>query len=541
MSRRSVDDVSEVLLATSLPIESGEIEVAAESIINFYALAPAPVSLPSEEVADRFSELWHLWFESREGPKGELKSLVKMAISVDHNMEGLASRFFKVESKLEKKCFMSRSYAIALIGSAGLIRSLVVEQRLGLDRIRSIINVPGATFDAIKIVLSAIGVQSSFDTDGIVEIHSVDEDDVATYFGDTLPDDADAVFLGLLGSFSRSNELWEDVTELVHIGFEPYLFFLYYELLTLEKTDRFPGKAIYECAPRGQAVKALWNDMYKPDQENPYLNNAKSVYSLDETWAETKLSRDTQNGSLLLAGAFEIMSELPYSNRRNVAHLIRCYLVLMSSRNRASSPLRPAGHSEINAFVGSVSKANSLTRGVLDQRLVDFLAVCSHDDDSWSVRGLGSSVNESNTSARKYGDIEFTNVDGQTIQAFEAHGGGLRDEYIEDHARSLHATAAYYKSDARERGTEYDWKVEVIYVAHDVSRVSMYYNGYQTIIEEVPFTFRFLSFEDLVSEAGGLEGVCERADLFEATVHNRISRLPDAYSLKQRYCEIVGM
>lgn len=541
MSSQSVEDVSEVLLATSLPIESGDIERAAERIIDFYATAPASVSLPPEEVADRFSELWHLWFGGSEGPKGELKSLVKAAVSVDQDSGSLACSFFRVESKLEEKCFMSRPYAIALIGSAGLIRSLVVEQRLGLDRIRSIINVPGASFDAIKIVLSAMGVQSSFDTDDIAEIHSADEDDVATCFGDTLPDDADDVFLGLLGSFSRSAELWEDVTELVHIGFEPYLFFLYYELLTLEKTDRFPGKAVYECAPRGQAVKALWNDMYKPDQENPYLNNAKSVYSLDEAWAETKLSRDTQNGSLLLAGAFEILSELPYSTRRSVAHIIRCYLVLMSSKNRASSPLRRAGRDEIGAFVGSVSKANSLTRGVLDQRLVDFLTMCSHDDGTWSVRGLGSSVNESNTSARKYGDVEFTNADGHTIQAFEAHGGGLRDEYVEDHVRSLHATVAYYKKDARERGTGYDWKVEIVYVAHDISRMSRFHSGYQMVIEEVPFTFRFLSFEDLVPEAGGLESVCERVDLFEATVHNRISRLPDAYSLKQRYCEIVGL
>ena len=226
MNSKAIEDVSEALLGASLPIELGLIEEASARVISFYLNAPASTALPEEEVADRFSELWHFWFDGGEKPSDELKSLVKVAVSVDAEMESLASGLFKLEARLEENCFMSRSYAVALIGSAGLIRSLVVDQHLGLDRIRSIINVPGASFDAIKSVLSVMGVKPSFDTDDVNEIHSIDVDNVAKYFGDTLPDDADDVLLGLLGGFSRSNELWEDVTELVHIGFEPYLFFL---------------------------------------------------------------------------------------------------------------------------------------------------------------------------------------------------------------------------------------------------------------------------------------------------------------------------
>lgn len=62
---------------------------------------------------------------------------------------------------------------------------------------------------------------------------------------------------------------------------------------------RFPDGAIYECTPRSSNVKALWNSMYHPTQENLYLNNAKSVYSLDVAWAETKLYRQTGNGSIM--------------------------------------------------------------------------------------------------------------------------------------------------------------------------------------------------------------------------------------------------
>lgn len=134
-------------------------------------------------------------------------------------------------------------------------------------------------------------------------------------------------------------ELGDQVCELAYIGFDPYLFMLYFELLTLERCDRFPGRAIYECGPRGSKVKALWNEMYHPTQENPYLNNAKSVYSLDVSWAETKLSRETQNGSLVLADIFDIMSELPYATRKRAARVIRSYLVLIADKGRHSTPI----------------------------------------------------------------------------------------------------------------------------------------------------------------------------------------------------------
>lgn len=542
MSDQNIREISEALMGASLPIEPTAVGDAARRVAEYYANAPKSIALPEDEVADRFSELWSLWLASDDGKAGtELKSVVREAISVDPNMAGIASDYFKTEKKLEDKSFMSRDYAIALIGCASLIRALVVEQRLGLDRIKAIINVPGATFDAIKAILSPLGVSAAFDQNDIPTIHKADEDDVAMLFGDTMPDDAAEPFRGLLGNFPRNHELWENVTELVYIGFEPYLFILYYEMLTVETTDRFPGRAVYECGPRGSKVKELWNSMYRPDQENPYLNNAKSVYSLDEAWAETKLSKETQNGSILLAGVFEVMAELPYSTRRRVARAIRCYLILMATNNRTVTELSPATPENIRSFVENVARANSLTRGVLDQRLVDFLTMCSHDEDAWAPSGLGSSVNESNTSARKYGDVEYTSLETHAIEAYEAHGGGLRDEYVEDHVKSLRTTTAYHKKSAEKRGGKYDWKIEIIYVAHDVSRLSKYKDGYAVEVEGVPFTFRFLTFQGLIEEAGGIDAVSRRMGLFNETVHSRISRLPDSYTLKQRYQELLGL
>jgi hypothetical protein len=539
MSSEAVSDVAEVFLSASMPIDPNLMYDAAEQAITFYASSPDAIALPEDEVAERFSEMWDLWFVEGGIPSKELRDVVHEAVSVDSDMEKLASEYFKLVEKLEEKSYMSRAHAVALVGCAPLIRTLVIEQHLGLDRIRSILNVPGATFDAIRSVLGAIGISAAFVVDDIDAIHQADLEDVSAFFGDTPADESEGTFKGLLGNFSRNVELWEEVTELVYVEFEPYLFMLYFELLTLETTDRFPGRAIYECGPRGQKVKALWNSMYHPTQENPYLNNAKSVYSLDMAWAETKLSRETQNGSLMLADIFDIMSELPYTTRRRVAHVIRCYLVHVANERQASTPLPAITPAGIRSFVERVAAANSLTKGVLDQRLVDFLTMCTHDYGKWASRGIGSSVNETNASGRKFGDVEYLNLeDRRTMHAYEAHGGGLRDEYVQDHINSLVGTVEYFKSVAEDRGEDFEREVEIVYVAHDISRLEQFGNGYSRVISGIPFTFRFMTFYDLLDEAGGIDFVSKQTELFDELVHCRISKLPDGYTLKERYCEI---
>lgn len=538
----NISDICEALLAASLPIDPNSMERAARLVADYYENGPEESRIPVEEISDRFSEMWGFWLENLDRPSKELKAVIGVAVGVDHEMEELANGYFKLEEKLEEKQFMARSHAIALIGCAPLIRTLVVEQHLGLDRIRDILNVPAATFDAINAVISSIGIDPPFGSEKIAGIHETDVADVAALFGDIEPDAAGETFRSLLGSFSRCDVLADDVIDLGLIPFEPYQFMLYFELLTLEMVDRFPGKAIYECTPRSSNVKALWNSMYHPTQENPYLNNAKSVYSLDEAWAETKLSRQTGNGSILLADVFGILAELPYTTRRRVAHIIRCYLILIADSRQTKTPLEPISINSVKAFVEHVGVSNSLTKGVLDQRLVDFLTRCIHPEESWFARGLGSSVNETNASGRKYGDVEYLELSSRThIEAYEAHGGGLRDEYIQAHINSLFETVRYHEREAKLRNEPYDMTVRVTYIAHDVSRLIDFHDGCTKVIEGIPFEFRFMTYVDLLDTAGGMDAVIGNLTDFNELIHQRISRLPDAYTLKRRYQEITGL
>lgn len=166
----------------------------------------------------------------------------------------------------------------------------------------------------------------------------------------------------------------------------------------------------------------------------------------------------------MLADAFGILAELPYTTRRRVAHVIRCYLILIANSRQTKTPLKPINSNSVKAFIGFVSTANSLTRGVLDQRLVDFLTRCIHPEEDWFARGLGSSVNETNASGRKYGDVEYLQLSNRShIEAYEAHGGGLRDEYIQAHINSLHETVLYHKREAELRNEPYEITVSVTY------------------------------------------------------------------------------
>ena len=87
----------------------------------------------------------------------------------------------------------------------------------------------------------------------------------------------------------------------------------------------------------------------------------------------------------------------------------------------------------------------------------------------------------------------------------------------------------------------YDMTVRVTYVAHDVSRLIDFHDGCTKEIEGIPFEFRFMTYVDLLNAAGGIDVVIGNLADFNELIHQRILRLPDAYTLKRRYQEITGL
>ena len=87
-------------------------------------------------------------------------------------------------------------------------------------------------------------------------------------------------------------------------------------------------------------------------------------------------------------------------------------------------------------------------------------------------------------------------------------------------------------------GVEFNREIEIVYVAHNISRLKNFASGHSETIDGVHISFTFITFEDLLDQCGGASSVSKKIDVFTELVHERISRLPDTYSLKQRYIDI---
>ena len=133
------------------------------------------------------------------------------------------------------------------------------------------------------------------------------------------------------------------------------------------------------------------------------------------------------------------LSSLAYSPRVQISSLLRKAIVRYIEINTPiPTHLKQQTDFElIKHFVRDVSANQTYTRGVIEQRLVDFLAAIEYPLPEWRSRGLGDPVNASNSSSKKLGDCDFQNVAARKCVALEAHAGRLTDVYVREHLRTL--------------------------------------------------------------------------------------------------------
>ena len=82
------------------------------------------------------------------------------------------------------------------------------------------------------------------------------------------------------------------------------------------------------------------------------------------------------------------------------------------------------------------------------------------------------SVNATNISRRKLGDCDFQDAAKRQVAAYEAHAGRLTDLYISAHLRTLEQVLAWRAQEWAENvGPDLEWKVCVVFVAHDLALV----------------------------------------------------------------------
>jgi len=250
--------------------------------------------------------------------------------------------------------------------------------------------------------------------------------------------------------------------------FIPYLQILLY-ICTVDHFFDHPPEFIYTFKPSGEVANLIFG-VFPPELApggNPMLNNFKAVNRITMDWAESR--PDNREQARALVEIVEGLSSLAYSPRVQIPSMIRNAIIRFIEINTPTRIVIEA-QTDIEAckrFVQGVAANQSGTRGVIEQRVVDFLAAIDHPDTDWRSRGLGDPVNASNASSKKLGDCDFQNIPARQCVALEAHAGRLTDVYVREHLRTLRLNLPSRLEEWSRISELSEWRLSLRFLVHE--------------------------------------------------------------------------
>lgn len=400
--------------------------------------------------------------------------------------------------------------ALRLLSRAPFIHGLLYREHLSASQIsrllfslESSLYVP---YKAIQVIASHFELLPSLSVEDFENvIQPKDECYSNEHFTDTSADESCRIAGELASPWLDGECLAYDLRLLIKQGDEtiltsenasewPYLQMLHWCMLPLDRYDH-PASFLYEFGPRGALGEAVFAQ-YRVATGNAVLNNAKAVSQLDDQWARNRSGVSAH----ALVRILNMVESLPFRARRSVAAIIRAWLTrIIELTDRDLALINEAiTVAQINGLCEFIQHGESNTQGVIEQRIVDALSVLAFQHVGWISRGLGDSVNASNFSRHKLGDVEFANIDRRTAIALEAHGGLVSPAYVKGHQQSL---ARIIQQRLEESWANLDdpakWSVKVIFVSHD-STGNLPKNE---TIHEVPVSYDYWDYSKLVDDA----------------------------------------
>ncbi|WP_386172370.1 hypothetical protein [Sulfitobacter sp. R86518] len=257
----------------------------------------------------------------------------------------------------------------------------------------------------------------------------------------------------------------------------------------------------YEFEPRGERVLWLASEYNRAGLDvgmSPFLNNAKSVDTLDSAWAASKKKKERHAARALV----DILTELDClsdPSRSAAGQYLRALLhrmlrISLQTNTVLTAPLPAIDAEGGHRLLVGVAAGNTGTRGVIEQRLTDCIALREAGDlAQWRLRGFGDSVFTTNTSQKKLGDAELKHATENRIIAVEAHGGRLTEKYVQDHLFTMRNVIPLRLEELEDRAPIGDWALELQFFAHDLD------NGLSEdhIVEGLPVHINYRRFADV--------------------------------------------
>ena len=328
---------------------------------------------------------------------------------------------------------------------------------------------------AVQIILVHFAIRNELDV-GLVS-SLIEEDEILSTqdFGDANVITVVDLLAEQSGHFGLNvgfrNSLAALFTPLHGEPFIPYLQILLYVSVVDHFYDH-PPEFIYTFKPRGTVANLVFSKF--PAQlapgGNPMLNNFKAVDRLTYDWAESR--EDNRIQALALVTVIMGLSSLSFPARKQLSGIIRRGLLRFIEVKTPAEITIPIARDfdEIRIFLQNVAASPTETRGIIEQRVTDFLSAMSHREAAWRSRGLGDPVNASNTSSRKLGDSDFQNSITHQCHAYEAHAGRLTNVYLEEHLRTLRLNLPKRIDEWSGISDIGEWTMKVTFLAHEDAR-----------------------------------------------------------------------
>lgn len=432
--------------------------------------------------------------------------------------------------------------ASAFLSQARLIAKLAAEESMSAAQIARVLSARDARVDfswrAVRDVLAQLGEEPGLDKAKAQALFTEDEVLEELHFADADFYDA-ADLVGRAGAaLGFPGDLRTCLIELfapqpsVGTRHGPYLQMLHYQCVIAEFFDH-PLTVVYEFSPRGDVAAWLF-DQYPGDlcpAGNPFLNNAKAVDQLDIAWARSKAG--LMGAALALYEILAGLEVMAFAARQELAGWLRRWLlrVIRLTRELAKKvPERPS-LSEIAALFDAVARDETRTAGIIEQRIVDVVALTRHPEASgWRSHGVGDSVNASNVSRRKLGDCEFQDASARAAVAYEAHAGNLSQIYVDGHVQTLRRVLPMRLEEWQRIDDIEAWTVEVVFVAHSFSCLAV-----PVSIDGVEVAVTFIEYRDLISAAPTPAAIEE---LFALHVNGRLNERRTPQRVRDRYFEL---
>ncbi|MBB4127752.1 hypothetical protein GGR77_003074 [Xanthomonas translucens] len=420
-------------------------------------------------------------------PSPEFRSLVESilqsasVVEIDRlqlYLENIYRNYFSIYEKLQAEYAFTHEQAISALGFSLLIVDLSLNGRMSAAQISKSLkgvsgNIPFSR-QSIGIITQALGCDVKFSLQQVIELLDSDFGYEPEVLADASFDQAAESVALMAARLGCREDLSVPLRVLmprmlgaqVESGSTPYLQMLHFQCVICEFCDHAPTD-IYEYSPRGERAEYVFG-LYPvaiAAAGNPFLNNAKSVEVIEESWVRSKKSRDRPKARALYEILLSLES-LGFSARRELALWLRLWIsrIIRVAKDSPYVISRPLGVDSIGRLISSVSEKESGTFGIIEQRLVDLFALMLHP--ALPSRGVGDSVNATNLSSYKFGDCEFASIENLRIFAYEAHAGHLDAWYIDEHIRTLRRSVLARKEQITLLGGSEGWSLHLTFVSH---------------------------------------------------------------------------